>query len=149
MNRLLLLGLFFLNISFTASASEGLIRYESPYSVDETMARFKNIVLGKGFTVFSVIDHQQNAAKVGLALEPTQVILFGNPKVGTRLMQCAQNTAIDLPQKVLITEDENKVWLAYNDPSYLKNRHLIKGCDSVINKVSGALSSLSKAAIAK
>ncbi|MEP1385169.1 MAG: DUF302 domain-containing protein [Paraglaciecola sp.] len=136
-------------MSFTASASEGLIRHESPYSVDETMSRFKNIVLGKGFTVFSVIDHQQNAAKVGLELEPTQVILFGNPKVGTRLMQCAQNTAIDLPQKVLIAEHENKVWLSYNDPNYLKNRHFIKGCDSVIKKVSGALGSFSKAAIAK
>ena len=85
-----------------------------------------------------------------LKLRPTEVIIFGNPNVGTLLMQCAQNVAIDLPQKVMVNEDENnKVWLTYNNPNYLMKRHDIKGCDEVIGKISGVLSKLSEAAVSK
>ncbi|MEH6454156.1 MAG: DUF302 domain-containing protein, partial [Psychromonas sp.] len=90
------------------------------------------------------------AAKIDQQIRPTVVIIFGNPKVGTPLMQCAQQAAIDLPQKALFWEDENgKVWLSYNDPQYLENRHLIEGCDPVITKISNVLSMLSKAATTK
>lgn len=76
--------------------------------------------------------------------------MFGNPKAGTPLMQCEQTVAIDLPQKMLISEDaEGRVWLSYNNPEYLKSRHNIKGCDEVINNVSMALMNLSTAATAK
>ncbi|MFT2092390.1 DUF302 domain-containing protein [Paraglaciecola sp. 2405UD69-4] len=149
MNKFVVLFLVLMATSVGAASSEGVIRYESPYSVSETMARFEKIVADKGFTVFSVIDHQQNAAKVGLDLPATQVILFGNPKVGTLLMQCAQNVAIDLPQKVMVAAVNGKVWLSYNDPEYLKKRHQIKGCEQVITKISGALGKFAQAAIAK
>ena len=132
------------------TSDDGLVSYESSYSVKETADRFEKIIKSKGLTLFARIDHQKNAAGVDLELRPTEVILFGNPKVGTPLMQCAQNAAIDLPQKVLISEDENKqVSLSFNDPSYIQKRHSIKGCDELVTKISGVLNNLSKAAVAK
>ncbi|MFT7684424.1 MAG: hypothetical protein ACI935_003953 [Moritella dasanensis] len=126
---------------------ESLISVQSHYSVKETADRFESIIKGKGLTLFARIDHQQNAAGVNLKLRPTEVIIFGNPKIGTPLMQCAQSVAIDLPQKVLISEDsQNKVWLSYNNPEYIKVRHHIQGCDKVISKISTVLSKLSTAA---
>ncbi len=114
------------------------------------MNRFEEIAQSKGLRLFARINHQENAGKVDLKLRPTQVIIFGNPKVGTPLMQCAQTMAIDLPQKVLVYEDTaGKVWLAYNNPEYLKERHSMEGCNEVIGKVSGVLNNLSKAAVAK
>jgi uncharacterized protein (DUF302 family) len=133
-----------------AYALESLITVESHYSAKETADRFETIIKDKGFTVFSRIDHQKNAAAVNLALRPTEVIIFGNPNIGTQLMQCNQLVAIDLPQKVLISEDaDNKVWLSYNNPKYIKLRHNIAGCDKVINKISAALNTLSIAATSK
>ncbi|MFA0087663.1 DUF302 domain-containing protein [Vibrio sp. 10N.261.51.F12] len=149
MKKQITLGIALLAASFSAAAVEGLMTYESPYSVKETADRFENIAASKGLTLFARIDHQKNASKVDLELRPTEVIIFGNPKVGTPLMQCAQTVAIDLPQKIMVSEDaDNKVWLSYNDPNYLKKRHNITGCDEVINKISGVLSNLSKATIA-
>lgn len=132
------------------SAVNGLVTLESNYSVKETADRFESIIKSKGLTLFARIDHQKNAAGVNLKLRPTEVITFGNPKAGTALTQCAQTVAIDLPQKILISEDaENKVWLSYNNPEYLKARHNIKGCDTVINNISTLLSKLSTAATSK
>ncbi|WP_350433262.1 DUF302 domain-containing protein [Shewanella sp. H8] len=136
--------------STQAYAVESLISLESHYSAKETADRFESIIKDKGFTVFARIDHQKNAAGVDLTLRPTEVIIFGNPKIGTQLMLCNQMVAIDLPQKVLISEDaDNKVWLSYNNPEYIKQRHNIAGCDKVISKISGVLSKLSMAATAK
>lgn len=150
MKKSLSVGVVLLSASFSLFATESLVKYESQYSVNETADRFENIAKSKGLTVFARIDHQKNASSVDLDLRPTQVIIFGNPKVGTPLMQCEQSVAIDLPQKVLVSEDEQqKVWITYNNPEYLKERHQIAGCDQVINKVSGVLSNLSKATIAK
>ncbi|MEZ9179191.1 DUF302 domain-containing protein [Vibrio cyclitrophicus] len=150
MKKLLSLGAVLLAASFSVAASDGLIKYQSNYSVKETADRFESIAKSKGLTLFARIDHQKNASSVDLKLRPTEVIIFGNPKVGTPLMQCQQDVAIDLPQKVLVTEDSNKkVWLSYNDPNYLMERHAINGCDEVIKKISGVLSKLSEATIAK
>ncbi|UPR24836.1 DUF302 domain-containing protein [Vibrio cyclitrophicus] len=150
MKKLLSLGAVLLAASFSVAASDGLIKYQSNYSVKETADRFESIAKSKGLTLFARIDHQKNASSVDLELRPTEVIIFGNPKVGTPLMQCQQDVAIDLPQKVLVTEDSNmKVWLSYNDPNYLMERHAINGCDEVIKKISGVLSKLSEATIAK
>ena len=150
MKKLVSLGIVLLSASFSVVASDGLVKYESHYSVKETADRFESIAKSKGLTLFVRIDHQANASGVGLELRPTEVIIFGNPKVGTPLMQCAQEVAIDLPQKVMVSEDaNNKVWLSYNNPNYLMKRHEIKGCDEVINKISDVLSKLSKAAVAK
>ena len=150
MKKIISLSFIVLSASFSVYASDGLVKYESHYSVQETADRFENIVKNKGFTLFARVDHQKNASSVNLELRPTEVIIFGNPNVGTYLMQCAQDVAIDLPQKIMVSEDtNNKVWLSYNNPSYLMKRHEIKGCDEIINKISGALSKLSKAAVAK
>ena len=82
-----------------------------------------------------------------MELRPTQVVIFGNPKVGTKLMQCSQEVAIDLPQKALIYEDEQgKTWIAYNNPMYLKDRHGMKGCDQVLAKINGVLNNLASQA---
>ena len=130
--------------------NNGLISMQSNYSVQQTANRFESIAKDKGLTVFSRIDHQKNAMDAGLALKPTEVIIFGNPKAGTPLMNCAPSVAIDLPQKVLVSEDvAGKVQLTYNDPSYLKTRHNIKGCDNVIENISMLLDSLATAATAK
>lgn len=148
-NKLTLTACILLASSY-ASATQSLITMPSNYSVKETADRFESIIKNKGLTLFARIDHQKNASGVEMELRPTQLIIFGNPKVGTPLMQCAQTSAIDLPQKVLIMEDaQNKVWLTYNNPEYIKQRHNMEGCDKIITKVSGILNKLSLAATSK
>lgn len=130
-----------------ASATESLISVASTHSVKETADKFASIVEKKGLTLFARIDHQKNAVGINLDLRETEVIIFGNPKVGTPLMQCTQQVAIDLPQKVLVWKDaDNTVWLTYNNPEYIKQRHNIEGCDKVLAKVSSVLSALTHAA---
>jgi len=143
-------AVFVLIVSSYASAEKSVITLESQYSAKETADRFESIIKGKGLTLFARIDHQKNASGVNLVLRSTEVMIFGNPKVGTPLMQCAQQAAIDLPQKVLITEDsEQRVWLSYNNPEYIKERHNIQGCDKTISKISAVLNKLSIAATTK
>jgi uncharacterized protein (DUF302 family) len=150
MIRNLCVAVFALIASSYVSAEESVITLESKYSAKETADRFESIIKGKGLTLFARIDHQKNASGVGLELRATEVIIFGNPKIGTPLIQCAQKAAIDLPQKVLITEDsEKRVWLSYNNPEYIKERHNIQGCDKVINKIASVLNKLSVAATSK
>ena len=150
MKKLVSVVFVLLTASFSVAAFDGMVKYESYHSVKETADRFENIAKSKGLTLFARVDHRSNASSVGLELRPTEVIIFGNPKVGTPLMQCAQEVAIDLPQKVLISEDsDNKVWLSYNNPNYLMKRHNIQGCDEVIKKIASVLDKLSKAAVAK
>jgi len=133
-----------------AAAVDSMLSVESHYSVKETADKFESIIKKKGLTLFTRIDHQKNATGVNLELRPTEVIIFGNPKVGTPLMQCSQKVAIDLPQKVLIWKDENsQVWLSYNNPEYLKERHKVVGCDQVFNKISNVLKALTNAAASK
>lgn len=128
----------------------GLISVKSNHTVDQTANRFINILSKNGLTLFTRIDHESNAGRIELDLAPTQVIIFGNPKVGTPLMQCSKGVAIDLPQKALFWEDdEGQKWLSYNSPEYLKQRHNIEGCDALINKISGVLAKLAKAATAR
>ena len=129
-------------------AGDGLIRLKSPHTVTTTIDRLEKALLSKEMTVFKRISHSTGAEKVGLALRPTELLIFGNPAIGTPLMQCAQTAAIDLPQKALAYEDaDGQVWLTYNDPQYVANRHNIKGCDKVIAKITGALSKFANAAI--
>ena len=131
-------------------AEKGLVTMQSNHSVQDTADKLVSVIESKGMKVFARVDHQKNAQGVDLTLRPTQVIMFGNPKAGTPLMNCEQSVAIDLPQKILISEDaDKKVWLSYNDPQYLKTRHNIKGCDTVIDNISKALNGVSTAAVAK
>lgn len=134
-------------LSGTASAQEGLTAVPSPHDVATTLDRLEAVLNEKGMTVFTRIDHAQGAMKADMELRPTQVLIFGNPMVGTPLMRCAQSVAIDLPQKMLAWEGEDgQVMLAYNDPAYLAERHAIEGCDEVLGKVSGALANFAAAA---
>jgi len=97
----------------------------------------------KGFNIFSTVDHSKNAAGVGLELRPTTVIIFGNPNVGTKLMQCAQEYAIDLPQKVLVYEGaDGKVWAVINNQMALADKHKASGCLGLVGKVNGKLGML-------
>ena len=128
-------------------AADGLVAVKSSHDVKATADKLESVLKEKGMTVMARVNHQQGAEKAGLELRPTEVVIFGNPKVGTPLMQCAQSVAIDLPQKALIREDASgEVWLGYNNPEYLKNRHGIEGCDEVLDKVSGALGNFARAA---
>ena len=128
-------------------AADGVINVISKHDVPTTADRLEKTLKAKGMTVFIRIDHTAGAAKVGKTLRPTQLVVFGNPKVGTPLMLCGQSVAIDLPQKALIWEDANgSVWLSYNDPMYLAKRHDLTGCDKVLGKVANALGKFSKAA---
>jgi uncharacterized protein (DUF302 family) len=116
---------------------KGLVRIASRYSVDETVQRLQTTFAAKGLQMFALIDHSGEAAKVGLKMRPTKVLIFGSPKGGTPLMVASPSLAIDLPMKALVAEDENgKVWLTYNSPDYLKERHSIP--DDLIKNLAGA-----------
>lgn len=143
---LLILGLLFLCVSL-AAADDGLINIKSSHNVKGTADRLENTLREKGMTVFIRINHAEGAQKVGKKLRPTELVVFGNPKVGTPLMQCSQTVGIDLPQKALIWEDEaGHVWFSYNDPRYLAKRHGITECVNVIKKIEKALSNFAHAA---
>jgi len=114
----------------------GMIHLSSPHSVSETLARLETIVQAKGLTILARIDHSGDAAKVGLSMRPTQLLIFGNPKSGTPLMVASPSIAIDLPLKALIWQDaDNKVWLSYNSPDYLKKRHALP--DNLLQNIAG------------
>jgi len=108
----------------SADADNGLINLASKHTVDETMQRLESLLNERGVTIFARVDHSGEAAKIGLAMRPTKLLIFGSPKGGTPLMQAAPTVAIDLPLKALFWEDPyGKVWLTYNDPKYLQQRH--------------------------
>lgn len=134
----------------SAIADNGLISVKSEHSVKDTADKLETVLESKGMNVFGRVNHAQGAEKAGMELRPTEVVIFGNPKVGTPLMKCSQSVAIDLPQKALVWQDEGgQVWLSYNDPAYLASRHSIEGCDVVLKKVTGALAKFAAAATAK
>jgi uncharacterized protein (DUF302 family) len=104
----------------------GIINIPSNHSVDETVDRLKNILRSKEITLFALIDHSGEAAKVGMKMPPTKLLIFGNPKGGTPLMLAAPSIALDLPLKILVSKDaQGKVWLSYNSPEYLQERHAL------------------------
>ena len=150
MKSILFAALLVFFMSLPVIGSEGLINVESDSNVQETADRLERILKDKGMTVFNRIKHSEGAENVGIDIRETQLILFGNPKVGSPLIKCQQTVAIDLPQKVLIwLDDNNKVWMSYNDPRYLEKRHNISGCEPVIVKIEKALSGITKAASKK
>ena len=111
-------------VDMSVDAGNGLINMASKHSVEETMQRFENLLGEHGVTIFARVDHSGEAAKVGLVMRPTKLLIFGSPKGGTPLMQAAPSVAIDLPLKALFWEDAyGKVWLTCNDPQYLQERH--------------------------
>jgi len=103
---------------------EGIVDVPSIHSVDETVVRLKALLQEKGITLFALVDHSGEAEKVGMKMPPTKLLIFGNPKGGTPLMLAAPSIAIDLPLKILVWQDgQGKVWLSYNSPKFLQQRH--------------------------
>jgi uncharacterized protein (DUF302 family) len=104
--------------------SNGIISQPSSYSVEQTVERLKQILQSKNVTLFAVVDHSGEAEKVGMKMPSTKLLIFGSPRAGTPLMLAAPTIALDLPLKILVWEDaQEKVWISYNSPEYLKDRH--------------------------
>jgi uncharacterized protein (DUF302 family) len=103
---------------------KGLIDIPSSHSVDETVTKLEGILQAKGITLFALVDHSGEAAKAGMKMRPTKLLIFGNPRAGTPVMLAAPSSAIDLPLKILVWEDDQgKVWITYNSATYLQTRH--------------------------
>lgn len=148
--RIAILVLGLLTAPFAlAGEVDGLIKKHSPHGVGETLDRLETLLEGKGITVALRWPHGERAAGVDIDLRETEVMIFGNPKLGSHLMTSAQTAGIDLPLKALAWRDaDGQVWLAYNDPAYIAERHGIDDRAEVIAKISGALDKLTGAAVA-
>jgi uncharacterized protein (DUF302 family) len=129
-------------------AADGLTTLQSSHGPKETMNRLEAEVKARGMTVFARIDHAAGAATAGLSLRPTEVLVFGNAKGGTPLMQSVQTIGIDLPLKALVWQDASgDVWLSYNDPSWLAKRHgLSSETATAVSMMSAVLDAVTKAA---
>ena len=132
-----------------ASAADGLVAVKSPHSAKATMDKLEDVVKQRGLNVFARIDHAAGASKVGKTLRPTELLIFGNPQGGTPFMECAQSVGIDLPLKALVWEDAAaQVWLGYNDPAFLAQRHGVAACP-VVENLRKALAGLVEAGIGR
>ncbi|MCW8329285.1 DUF302 domain-containing protein [Photobacterium sp. SDRW27] len=130
--------------------ANGIIHVPSDFSVDLTTQRMVSLLKGKGMMIFNQIKHSKAAEEAGINIRDTELIIFGNPIVGSTLMKCQQSVALDLPQKVMIWEDAMaKVWISYNDPRYLEKRHHISGCEEIITKVENVLAATALSASVK
>jgi uncharacterized protein (DUF302 family) len=126
---------------------EGLTSIRSRFGPKETMGRLETEIRARGMTIFARIDHAAGAADVGLTLPPTELIIFGNARSGTPLMQSAQTIGIDLPLKSLVWEDASgKTWLSYNEPGWIVQRHSVGNAEQVVSKMAAALSAISRKA---
>ncbi|MCL6416276.1 DUF302 domain-containing protein [Aestuariirhabdus sp. Z084] len=130
-------------------ADDGLVWVRSAHSVANTSERLQAMFKKKGVTLFARVDHAKGAMSVGNDLAPTELLIFGNPKLGTPLMKCQPSVAIDLPQKMLISEDnKGQVWISYNAPAYLAERHQMQGCAPVLKKIATVLETFASKAAA-
>ena len=130
-------------------AAQGLTTIPSSFGPQDTMDRLEAAVKAKGMTVFARIDHAAGAAAAGLSLRPTAVLIFGNAKGGTPLMQSVQTIGIDLPLKALVWQDRSgDTWLSYNDPAWLAQRHGLGETETVVGMITAALDAVAKAATA-
>src|SRR5882762_1282210 len=126
---------------------EGLTSIRSRFGPRETMDRLEAEIRAQGMTVFARIDHATGAAETGLELRPTELIIFGNARGGTPLMQSVQTVGIDLPLKALVWEDTaGKTWLSYNEPGWIARRHGVANIEPVVTKMAAALSAMAKKA---
>src|SRR3979409_2529926 len=133
-----------------AMAAQGLTTIPSSYGPQDTMNRLEAAVKAKGITVFARIDHAAGATGAGLSLRPTEVLIFGNAKAGTPLMQSVQTIGIDLPLKALVWQDAaDNTWLSYNDPAWLAQRHGLGGeTEPAVGLMTAALAAVARAATA-
>lgn len=131
------------------STSNGLVSVKSPYTQAETVSRLEAQVRQRNLAVVAKVDHAAAAQRIGQTLRPTEVMIFGNPQAGTPLMQCAQTVGIDLPVKALVwTDTGGQVWVGYNDPVWMVQRHGAAECAAAAN-VSKALAGIAAATVAK
>jgi uncharacterized protein (DUF302 family) len=130
-----------------ACAADGLVAVKSARSAKDTMGRLEEVVKARGLNVFARIDHAAGAAKIGKTLRPTELLIFGSPQGGTPFMECEQTVGMDLPLKALVWEDASgQVWVGYNDPGYLAQRHGASQCPAVDN-LRKALAGVTEAAV--
>ena len=130
-----------------ATADKGLITKKSQYSVKVTLDRLENLLRKKGITIVTRWSHDAGAKKVGINLRPTELLIFGNPKLGSHFFTSEQTAGIDLPMKALAWKDnKGQVWLTYNDPQYIADRHSIDNRPAIVKKMTGALNNLTNAA---
>jgi uncharacterized protein (DUF302 family) len=147
--RSLLFATLLLAAAAACVAADGVVALKSPHSAKDTMNRFEDAAKQRGLNVFARIDHAAGAARVGKTLRPTELLIFGNPQGGTPFMECEQTVGIDLPLKALVWEDASaQVWLGYNDPGFLAQRHGVASCPAVEN-LRKALAGLAVAAVAR
>jgi len=140
MYRFTVLLLLVLSSQLALADHSNLISKKSAHSVSVTIDKLESVLKKKGITIFARIDHQKGAKSVGKELRPTILLIFGNPKLGTPLMQSRQTVGIDLPMKALAWEDaDGHVWLTYNIPSAMADRHHISDKEKIIKKMTGAL----------
>jgi uncharacterized protein (DUF302 family) len=130
-------------------AVQGLTTIKSSQAPRETMNRLEAAVTAKGLTVFARIDHAEGASAAGLSLRPTEVLIFGNAKGGTPLMQAVQTAGIDLPLKALVWQDAaGDTWLSWNDPAWLAARHGVNGAEAIVGRLGAVLDDVAKTATA-
>ena len=154
MKKILLLAIMMMMGSMAVADSmavddnnNGLISKKSHHSVKVTLDRLENVLKKKGITIVTRWSHDAGAKKVGIALRPTELLIFGNPKLGSHMFTSNQLSGLDLPLKALAWEDEKgQVWLSYNDPQYVADRHSIKDRAEIVKKMTGALNKLTNAA---
>ncbi len=132
----------------TVGSKEGIITKQSELSFEDSYSALKNALdSNPNISIMAELDHQANAARVGLELDPTRVIIFGNPNLGTPLMQKEQSIGLDLPQKMLVWENsEGEVYVSYNDPFFIAGRHSVENSEEILNTINTALDNLSKVA---
>ena len=130
--------------------ADGLIACVSKFGPKETVDRLAAAVTTRGISIMTRIDHAAAAAAIGMELRPTEVLIFGNPRAGTPLMQAEQTVGIDLPLKALVWQDEDgTTWLAYNDPQWLAQRHGVDaGSDQTLHAMADALAAVAREATA-
>lgn len=145
--RPLIAAILMLASAAATAAGDGMVSMRSAEDVATTTERLVDTLETRGMTVFRVIDHAAGARGAGLELRPTRLVIFGNPEIGTRLMQCSQSAAIDLPQKMLVWEDASGATrVGYNAAEYVAERHDTGPCNGVVGKVGNALQAFAAAA---
>lgn len=132
----------------THSENTGLVIKQSPHSVSKTLDRLTTVMQKKGITIVARVDHAAGAKNTGMDMRPTQLLIFGNPKLGTPLMLAKMEIGVDLPLKALAWQDDDgNVWLGYTAPAELKVRHGVRGCDEIFEKMTDALEKFTNAAV--
>ncbi len=150
MRILVLLMALTLAAPSTWAAGEGLIIKKSPYSVKKTLSRLEKSLRSKGIIIVKRWSHDKGGKKAGIPLRPSELLIFSNPKLGTHFLTSNQAVGIDLPMKALAWKDESgQVWLTYNDPQYIANRHGIKDRHDIVKKMTSALNAMTDAAVDK